>query len=815
MKKITAKSIMAFLILFLTAGTLSAQKKSIEKLQKELGFELSKTNKIFYEATGLVKCASYEHNKKLRQEGKLSSDEDFEKMISRAIAKDKLAANNGKMATIYTIPVVVHVYHKGEAIGTGTNISDAIINSQITVLNQDFRRMTGTPGHNTNAVGADTEIQFCLAKKDPNGNVTTGITRTQGISGSYTDTAFNIVKPNTQWDPTKYLNIWVADLGAQLLGYAQFPHANGVISGMSGGYAGGNANTDGVVMGPNFFGSSDITTVNGSAPYDKGRTTTHEVGHWLGLKHITGDSNCGDDNCADTPTQGAQTGQGTACNPTTSCSSTDMIENYMDYSNDTCMNIFTADQTARMRAILNPANNIVNRGTLVQAGLTHTLCSSTPDYTVTANNSPVSACAGSNAVFNFTFGVSNGYNTNTTLSATAGVPAGANVVFSPTAMSAAGAFTMTVNNLTAPGNHTITITATGTTTKTVDVTLNVVAGAPAVPTLTNPTDNLLGTAIPTNLVWAAAANASTYTVETATDAGFTANTTSNSVATTNYSITGLTQGTQYFWRVKAVNGCGESAYSSVFNFTTATISCNTDSNNTSVAIPNATVNGTEAAPGISTIAVSNNVTITDVNVTVNITYGYVEDLRLVLTSPSGTTIELVKNLASNSGANFTNTVFDDAGTTAITATTPANAPFTATYSPENPLSAVNGQTSIGNWTLSVYDNWTDDSGTINSWSIEICGSPILGIEDIKFAESVNVYPNPNNGQFFISFLSINNQPIKLTLIDMRGRFVSEQTFENNTNVFNQEVHFNDLAKAVYILKIQAGNNETFKRLVIK
>lgn len=320
--------------------------------------------------------------------------------------------------------------------------------------------------------------------------------------------------------------------------------------------------------------------MNGSAPYDKGRTTTHEVGHWLDLKHITGDSNCGDDNCTDTPTQGVITEQGTACNPTTSCSSTDMIENYMDYSNDTCMNIFTADQTARMRAILNPVNNIVNRGTLVQAELTYTLCSSTPDYTVTANNSPVSACAGSNAVFNFTFGVSNGYNTNSTLSATAGVPTGANIVFSPTTMSAAGAFTMTVNNLASPGNH--TITTTGTTTRTVDVTLNVVAGAPTIPTLTNPTDNLLGTAIPTNLVWAAAANASTYTVETATHAGFTANTTSNSVATTNYSITGLTQGTQYFWRVKAVNGCGESAYSSVFNFTTATISCNTDNNNTSV-----------------------------------------------------------------------------------------------------------------------------------------------------------------------------------------------------------------------------------------
>ena len=99
MKKITQKSILTFLVLLLTV-TLNAQEKSIERLQKELGFELSETNKTFYEATGLVKCASYEYNKNLRQKGKLSSDEDFEKIINRAIAKDKLEAINGRMATI-------------------------------------------------------------------------------------------------------------------------------------------------------------------------------------------------------------------------------------------------------------------------------------------------------------------------------------------------------------------------------------------------------------------------------------------------------------------------------------------------------------------------------------------------------------------------------------------------------------------------------------------------------------------------------------------------------------------------------------------
>jgi len=196
MKKFTLKSIMVLLTLFLTTMDMNAQEVSLERLQNQLGFELSETNKVFYEATGLVKCASYEYNEKQRHEGKLSSNEVFERVMNRAVAKEKQDIANGRAATTYTIPVVIHIYHKGEAIGTGTNLSVAAIESQITVLNQDFRKMAGTPGHNTNAVGADTEIQFCLAKKDSNGAVTTGITRQQGIAGAYTTATFDAVKPN-------------------------------------------------------------------------------------------------------------------------------------------------------------------------------------------------------------------------------------------------------------------------------------------------------------------------------------------------------------------------------------------------------------------------------------------------------------------------------------------------------------------------------------------------------------------------------------------------------------------------------------------
>jgi len=214
---------------------------------------------------------------------------------------------------VITIPVVVHVIYSNN----NENISDAQIISQIDVLNEDFRR-TNSDADNTWSQAADTEIEFALATVGPDGSATTGITRK---SSSVTEwgTNDNMKRSSSggvdPWDTSEYLNMWVCNIGDGLLGYAQFP--------------GGSASTDGVVMGPNYFGSSDKGSgFYLSAPFDKGRTTTHEVGHFL-----------------DAENYGCATGH-------TSCGSLDMVENYMDYSDDSCMNLFTEGQTTRMRTIL-------------------------------------------------------------------------------------------------------------------------------------------------------------------------------------------------------------------------------------------------------------------------------------------------------------------------------------------------------------------------------------------------------------------------------------------------------------------------------
>jgi len=295
----------------------------------------------------LVRCASMDvYEARLAADPSMETLETFESWLQEKMNDpdhDPLAHLRG---SLITIPVVVHVVHNGQSVGSGANISQAQVESQIDVLNEDFRRMIGTPGHNTHANGADIEIEFCLANFDPNGNtmVEPGINRVNGGQSTWsTNQIDNSLKPSTYWDPTQYLNVWVCNIQGGILGYAQFPNSSG-LGGMNNNN--GGASTDGVVIGYQYFGR----TGNVTAPYNQGRTSTHEIGHWLGLRHIWGDGGCGvDDYCSDTPEAGdANYG----CSSNVSCGSTDMIENYMDYSDDVCMNIFTTCQKTRMRTVM-------------------------------------------------------------------------------------------------------------------------------------------------------------------------------------------------------------------------------------------------------------------------------------------------------------------------------------------------------------------------------------------------------------------------------------------------------------------------------
>ncbi|WP_019986523.1 M43 family zinc metalloprotease [Rudanella lutea] len=297
---------------------------------------------------------------RLRNPARQKQAEALERLIQQQQLTSK--ARQADDNTVYRIPVVVHVIHNNSSNFVGgtnnPNISDEQIQSQIRVLNEDYRRQAGTNGFNTSPIGSDTGVEFYLATTDPQGQPSKGITRTyydkqtEFDAFSYSDLVklSNIV----YWPSDRYLNIWVTRLSGLTLGYAQMPMAADTLQGLPTGADVPDEKIDGVVISYVVFGANACNAQYRS--YCQGRTTTHEVGHWLGLLHTNGDVSCGTDHVADTPPV-EQLNRGTTCTSMFSeCvrgqRTRNLTENYMDYSPDACMNMFTLGQRARMRAVL-------------------------------------------------------------------------------------------------------------------------------------------------------------------------------------------------------------------------------------------------------------------------------------------------------------------------------------------------------------------------------------------------------------------------------------------------------------------------------
>lgn len=296
-------------------------------------------------------CGTLQHHEYLKETRKnYEADRvQYEANIQKYL-EDKANNRIAAMPTV-TIPVVVHVVYRSAVPASSISLSQAA--SQVQVLNDDFAKLNSDANLVTQPtfsnVAAGANIRFCLAQRDPNGNPTTGVVyKATTVSSFGTNDA---VKKTAQggddaWDVTKYVNIWVCDLGSQLLGYGEFPTSS-------------LSNTWGLVLHYKYTGSGGSAI----APYNKGRTGTHEFGHCFNLYHIWGDDGTGcsgSDQCNDTPNQaGEHYGCFTAGSiQTDACATTSpgvMWMNYMDYTDDACMYMFTADQVARMEAVVNTA----------------------------------------------------------------------------------------------------------------------------------------------------------------------------------------------------------------------------------------------------------------------------------------------------------------------------------------------------------------------------------------------------------------------------------------------------------------------------
>ncbi len=706
-------------------------------------------------------------------------DEAFNSMVE---THKQNVATGRTTATTYTIPIIFHViYTSTEAVGTGHNLSQAQINSQIPILNADYNgtgvntnlyaamTLSGHPAFydyaqsaalpapdNNGVVIASSGITFCLATKNASGTTLAepGIDRVawESISGATNPATSNVqtlmdgtIKPATIWDPTKYFNVWTSDGGSSgLLGYATFPpaSASAAITPSWGETVGSVSTTDGVWICYTSCGN----TGNVTSPYNLGRTLTHESGHYFGLRHIWGDGSCVTDYCNDTPPAGqanyVNCGTAYPYEPN-SCTGTppagngpdgDMYMNFMDYSNDCGMWMFTTDQVNRFHAALSLSP--------WRSGLTASatnLCNLTVSTPTAAFSAPTSICANSAASFtDASSGPPTSWNWSVTPST--GVTITTNTIANPTIIfPSAGSYTVTDEAINSAGNnsvsHVVTVTACA---ATCDTMRNITTADLATPNIyyaDNVAPHDSGYAFGTN-AYGDLSKAEKYTITTA-----------------NYKLKAI----QAYLYVKG----------------TAPVTFNVWNDNSGVpgtVVASQTVALSSLTMGYNTITLANSYTFATVPTTFYVGFN-------IPSGASGDTIAVGTNDGTNGIANMGFEQWSDNSWNAYTTVYTAN---------------------------------------IDNFLFPIVCPATTGIENNNhLGASINLFPNPNNGQFTFAVTLTEPTNLNFTVLNTLGQIVYTKA-ENNVSNTLLSCDLSHLAKGIYYANITDSNsNRTIKKIIIE
>ncbi len=764
-------------------------------------------------------CHTVENHERLLNEDPQLFErlEKIENFTNHVIATGKLNTNKA----VITIPVVVHVVYNSSV----QNISDAQIQSQLNVLNQDFRKLNSdlnlVPSTFAGLV-ADAEINFCLANRDPNGNTTSGILRVQTSKTSFSTNdgvKFSSSGGSNAWPSSQYLNIWVCNMSGGILGYAQFP--------------GGSASTDGVVIGYTCFG----TTGTAQAPFNKGRTATHEVGHWLNLRHIWGDATCGSDLVSDTPVHNTSN-YGCPSHPrSNSCgTSAEMFMNYMDYVDDACMQMFSNGQKARMQALFvaggSKASLVTSPGCSGSSGggvTTPTYCSSnssSSQYEWISNvsfNSINNSSTGSGGYANYT-----SISTNVTKGSSYSLsltPAFAStsyaeyfkvyidyngdldfsdveeLVYSSPSTSTAITTSILIPTTSITGNVRMRIIMKDgvisgpcevfTYGEVEDYTLNIQTGTSGT-TCSTPTNlsNVSTSTTTASLSWTGVSGATNYSVQYKKSTATTWTTVTTTTASIN--LTGLSASTTYNWKVSTNCTIGSSAYISGTNFTTqATIpSCSNayETNNTLSTAKTITINTNSSAAIATSIDTdwykfSNTSSAKNIRVTLsNLPADY--DLRLY--NSSGTLLFT----SENSGTTTEQIKYN-------------NAP-------------------VGTYYVNVYGyNGAFNASTCYTLKAERASTSYREIEgnesteELIQTEFIDVYPNPSNGTFTYLFDSETKGECTIRVTDSYGREVFNESVYKDDQILKNTINFENYSEGIYFLLFEnASIKKNFKLMIV-
>jgi len=431
-------------------------------------------------------------------------------------------------------------------------------------------------------------------------------------------------------------------------------------------------------------------------------------------------------------------------------------------------------------------------------------------------------CQGGNTSYTLNYSALGGFSGTTNITAT-GNPANTTVTFTPNSITTNGTVTVNVTSTgaVAVGAYTIVVNGTsGATTKTVNLYLNIVSGNFGTQTLSTPANLATGVSTATSLTWPANAAATSYDVQVATDAGFTNIITATTVTGTTLALNGLSEITQYWWRVLPKNAGCSGTFSTSFSFITGESNCSyTYSNNTTLNVADGNGANTPGATATKTIAVPGTVTgnINSVTTTVNLDHTYVQDLVLELSHPDGTIIKLMNRNCDEGASNAATYSFNftDSAASALPNGSCLNPIITGNVKPQDALSTFGGKTAVGTWTLRATDYYNGDTGAISNWSLTLCMAQVpLANASFNTISDLSIYPNPNNGNFNIKFTSQSSNDIEVIVHDIRGRQVYNKSF-NNTSVFNQNIQLNNVESGIYIVTVKEGDRKENKKIIIE
>lgn len=731
-------------------------------------------------------CGSMDHlHHLIEQDPKIAERRaEIESQTARIIQEQ--IRDKGTQAVTYTIPVVVHVVYRTAA----ENISDAQVQSQIAVLNEDFQLLNAD---NVNVpslfapLKANVQINFCLAQRDPSGVATTGITRTVTTRTSFgTNDAVKSASTNGKaaWSTSSYLNLWVCNIGGGILGYAQFP--------------GGPAATDGVVIDYRYFGRNGTAV----APFNKGRTATHEVGHWLNLYHIWGDDGTactGSDLVADTPNQ-ADENYGCPSYPTASCSNTsDMYMNYMDYTDDACMYMFSTGQSDRMRALFATGGaraSLLNSTGCNPPSTTCNVPTGLGSSAITTSSATVSWVAVSGATsYNLQYKTS-AASSFTTVNTTS--PS-----YSLTGLSAATAYVFQVQTVCSSGSSAYSSQASFTT-STVQS-----CGVP-----TGLSASGIGNTAAT-LSWAAVSGATSYNLQYKTSAASTF-TTVNTTSTSR-SLSGLVAGTAYVAQVQAVCSSGSSSYSSQIGFSTTSgsVSYCASKGNSQVDewIDRVSFGGIVRTSGKDA--------------------GYLYYTTASASVSAGTSYSLGYSAAFTSTA-YTeywrvyidwnqNGVFTDAGEQVVSRSSSSAANLSTTITV--PATAKNGTTRMR--VVMKYGAYgtsceTFSYGEVEDYNVVVTGGVARESGENKPSEGtlsideLQIFPNPAHERIYLNLSELSDFEVgTAVLVDMKGRVILEEILKApNNNLVKGEIETGNLPNGLYNLIISTEKGRTSKKVII-